>query len=110
MAAGGGDLERQERRGVAADVGQVGLGGVGRQLFAVRDGSGGSGDPERISAAARRVETPAISSPSTSAASRARSRGTIRRFSPARRAPSATASAPGESRSSPPSDSSPNTA
>ena len=76
----------------------------------ISSGSGGSAPPASSAAAARRVVTPATSTPGTSAASRARWRGTISRCRPARRVPSATASAPGESRNSPPSDSSPNTA
>ena len=109
VAAGGGDLERQQRCRVSADVGQVGQPDGGpRGVW--RSGSAGGSAPLRTAAAARRSATATISKPVTSAASRARWRGTISRRHPARRAPSATASAPGESRSSPPSDSSPKTA
>ena len=81
-----------------------------RRRTGLRPGIAGIGRPRSTPAASVRLRTGTIWSPPTSAASRARWRGTNSRAQPARRAPSATASMPGESRSSPPSDSSPNTA
>ncbi len=81
-----------------------------RRLGAGVRRSAGGGSPRRIAATPARSATPATAIPSTSAASAAHSRGTISPSSPWRRAPSATASAPPQGRSSPPSDSSPNTA
>ena len=98
------------RLGVAAHVRQIGLGGSSPDR-AGGDGSGGGGrSPASTSVTARSVSTPATRRPSTRPASPARSRGSRSPSRPSRRAPSATLSVPRAGRSSPPSDSSPNTA
>ena len=112
VAAGGGDLQRQQRRVVAADVGEVRArrrgAGCGRARRGQRRRLGAPREHVGRGAQARRRRRPRGRRP---APPRARARaGRSAARSPARRAPSATASAPGESRSSPPSDSSPNTA
>ena len=73
-------------------------------------GSSAGRPPRRIAATSPRLRAPAMTRSSTSAASRAHSRGTMRPAMPAWWAPWATASAPRQWRSSPVSDSSPKTA
>ena len=101
-AAGGGDGQRLDDVGVAADVGEVEVAlGERERRSRRRSGGGGRSPPRRISATCARLLAPSTSSPSTSAASSARCAGPRARRAPRARAPSATASAPRHGRISP---------
>ena len=84
VAAGGGDLERRDERVVAAHVGEVGLvGPAGSPHGAPGPARGARVAPEHLDRLLQ-VSTPRTSSSPTSAASRARARGSSSRGEPGR--------------------------